>query len=200
MLGTRKIALLILVTVPVALSSVAAQSAQKLSVQGSGLYINLFGNGFEGFAEAGYGGEAQIRYTPSAWSFGAGFQYTSHDIKGRPENAKFVGGFFEPRYVFSTASQVLYPYLSGRFSVVRLTNDDNTFNLRTTATGYTANGGGGVLLRIASRVNVDLGATYGYTKFSSFKQKDLSTGIESKSDQSNSGSDIVARIGLTLGI
>jgi hypothetical protein len=175
------------------------QSAQRLSVQGSGLFINLFGDAFEG-AEAGYGFEAQVRYTPSALSFGAGFQYTSHGVEGIDDRASLIGGFFEPRYVFSTSSSSLFPYLSGRFYLVQIKSENTATDVRTTATGLAANGGGGVLVRLASRVNADIGATYGYSRFSDFKFEDLSTGITGESDISNSGSNIVLRLGLTLGL
>lgn len=175
------------------------QSAQRLSVQGSGLFIKLFGDAFEG-AKAGYGFEAQVRYTPSALSLGVGFQYTSHGVEGTNTRATLVGGFFEPRYVFSTASSFAFPYLSGRFYAVRLRSTNDATSIRTTATGLAANGGGGVLLRLASRVNADLGATFGYSRFSSFKFENLANGITGTSDISNTGSNLVARVGLTFGL
>ncbi|MFL5513712.1 MAG: hypothetical protein ACJ8CN_14910, partial [Gemmatimonadales bacterium] len=56
----------------------AAQSAQAVSIQVSGLYNAVFGDVFETLKN-GFGGEAQLRYTPGALSFGLGFQYTVHD-------------------------------------------------------------------------------------------------------------------------
>jgi hypothetical protein len=175
------------------------QSAQRLSLQGSGLFIKLFGDAFEG-AEQGYGFEAQVRYTPSAFSFGAGFQYTSHGVEGADHRATLIGGFFEPRYVFSTGSSALFPYLSGRFYLVQLQSENTDTDIRTTATGLAANGGGGVLLRLGSRVNADFGATYGYSRFNNFEFENLATGISGSSDISNSGSNVVLRVGLTLGL
>jgi hypothetical protein len=177
----------------------SAQAAQRLSVQGSGLVIKLFGDAFPG-AEVGYGFEGQVRYTPGAISLGAGFQYSSHGVEGVDTRATLIGGFFEPRYVFSTSSSSLFPYLSGRFYAVRLKSDNDATQIRTTATGLAANGGGGVLVRVASRVNVDLGATFGYARFSSFKFENLATGIEGESDISNNGSNLVGRLGLTIGL
>lgn len=174
------------------------QSAQRLSIQGSGLYINLLGDAFEG-AEAGYGFEAQVRYTPSAFSFGVGFQYTRHSLEGTDQHANLIGGFFEPRYVFSTSSSVAFPYLSGRFYVVRLRSEDSDTDIRTTSTGVAANGGGGVLLRLGSRVNADLGATFGYVRFSEFKFENLATGLVG-TGESNNGTNVVLRAGFTFGI
>lgn len=174
------------------------QSAQRLSVQGSGLFLNLLGDAFEG-TEVGYGFEAQVRYTPSAFSFGVGFQYTSHAIEGVDDRATLVGGFFEPRYVFSTSSSALFPYLSGRFYAVRFTSENTAAQIRTTSTGLAANGGGGVLVRLGARVNADLGATFGYFRFSEFTFENLATGIEG-TGEGNNGSNVVVRAGLTFGL
>ncbi len=194
----RRIFLIAGVCTAMALHGLQAQSAQRLSIQGSGLFINLFGNAFSN-AKAGYGFEAQVRYTPSALSLGAGFQYTRHSLEGTDLHANLVGGFFEPRYVFSTSSSSLFPYLSGRFYVVQLRSTNEAAQIRTTSTGVAANGGGGVLVRLASRVNLDLGATFGYCKFGEFKSEDLVTGITGTSE-GNNGTNVVGRVGLTLGI
>jgi hypothetical protein len=96
-----------------------AQTAQPISFQVSGLYNGVFGNVFDGLQD-GFGGEAQIRYTPGALSLGAGFQYTVHGLDIFTENARFYGGFFEPRYRIHTGSNVLAPYVSARFSVLKM--------------------------------------------------------------------------------
>jgi hypothetical protein len=181
-----------------AVHGLEAQSAQRLSIQGSGLFINLMGDAFSN-AESGYGFEAQVRYTPSALSLGAGFQYTRHKLENTDLHANLVGGFFEPRYVFSTSSASLFPYLSGRFYVVRLSSTNEAQQIKTTSTGVAANGGGGVLIRVGSRVNIDLGATYGYCRFGEFKFEDLSSGLTSTSD-GNNGTNLVGRVGLTFGL
>jgi hypothetical protein len=179
-------------------AGVHAQAAQRFSIQGSGLIIKLFGDAFPG-AKIGYGGEAQIRYTPSALSLGVGFQYTSHEVEGVDNRATLIGGFFEPRYVISTSSSSLFPYLSGRFYIVKLKSDNEAAQIRTKATGIAANGGGGVLVRAASRINVDIGATFGYARFNKFKFENLATGVTSEQDISNNGSNLVGRLGLTIG-
>jgi len=73
----RSSVLLVAVTL-LATGRVSAQSAQAVSLQVSGLYNVVFGNVFENLKN-GLGGEAQIRYTPGALSYGLGFQYTAHD-------------------------------------------------------------------------------------------------------------------------
>lgn len=176
-------------------SGAAAQTAQRFSVQGSGLYANLFGSGFTN-VERGLGGEVQLRITPGALSLGAGFQYTDHRTSGvGSENSDFrlYGGFLEPRYVIDAGSNTVAPYVSTRFSILsqKITDPDG----ETSATGVTLNGGGGVLIRLASRVNLDVGSTFGYTHFGELKQAGSPI-----PNTSVSGSNIVVRIGLAFGI
>src|SRR5262245_20194251 len=59
----------------------AAQSRQFVSVQVAGLLMSLSGRSgaSDQFAwKTGFGGEAQLRFNPSAFSIGVGAQYTSH--------------------------------------------------------------------------------------------------------------------------
>jgi Outer membrane protein beta-barrel domain len=177
-------------------SVAGAQSAQRFSVQVSGLYASLFGKTYEGLKD-GFGGEAQLRFTPGALSFGAGFQYTSHDDQIVGDKVKLYGGFFEPRYVISAGSEHVAPYISTRFSVLR--ESFNVGDFSGAATGVTLNGGGGLLVRLTSRVNLDAGATYGYTKFGDTEVVNHATG-ETTRVPSGSGSNIIGRIGLAIGI
>jgi hypothetical protein len=172
-----------------------AQSAQAISVQVSGLYNGVFGNAFQ-LLQDGIGGEAQIRYTPGALSIGAGFQYTSHGLDTRPEDTRLYGGFIEPRYRIHTGSNVIAPYLSARFSLLKVgfTGGD----LSTSATFIQLNGGGGLLYRLGPRVNLDLGATYGYNRVGSGILKSKTNPDEPFN--SGSGSNVVIRLGFAFGI
>jgi hypothetical protein len=174
----------------------AAQSAQRFSVQGSGLNAQLYGRAYDGLHQ-GYGFEAQARFTPSAWSFGAGVQYTRHGITGLDQKLKLYGGFIEPRYVIVVRSSTFAPYVSARFSLLeqKLTVGD----VSGSATGVTLNGGGGVLVRLSSRLNLDLGSTYGYTRFGNFVVRNSSNGLK-VAGPSGSGTNLVVRIGLALGL
>ena len=67
------------------------------------------------------------------------------------------------------------------------------------ATGVTLNGGGGVLVEGQLRLNLDVGSTYGYTKFGNFVVRNASNGLK-VSGPSGSGSNLVVRIGLALGL
>ena len=82
-----------------------AQTAQRFSVQVSALGNTLFGDDFTGM-KTGFGAEAQLRYNPSAFSIGAGIQYTNHGVDleelGIPDqgfdfSSSLTGFFVEPR-------------------------------------------------------------------------------------------------------
>jgi hypothetical protein len=175
-------------------SNARAQSAQAISLQFSGLYNGLFGNVFQGLNN-GAGAEAQIRYTPGALSVGAGVQYTVHGLDDFSENAQLYGGFVEPRYRIHTGSNVVAPYLSARFSLLKMgfSGDD----LSVSSSFIQINGGGGLLYRLGPRVNLDFGATYGYDRLGSGTFEH-----EGRSDpfQTRSGSNVVVRLGFAVGI
>lgn len=183
----------------------AGQTSQRLSVQGSVIYTDVYGDEFYAF-DGGMGFELQLRYTPSALSFGGGIQYTIHGdsearADGHEDDVDLLGVFFEPRYVIGAGSESYAPYLSARLAVTRyhLRNDfsDGGF-FEFTSTGATLNVGGGVLVRLAERVNLDVGATAGYSRFAA---------TDGTSDTNPSfpiavraGSNLVARLGVAVGL
>ena len=160
MRGALQLLVSLSMAVPLA-GALQAQSAQAISLQGSGLFNGVFGRVFQGL-QNGYGGEAQIRYTPSAFSIGGGFQYTIHNIQNRTEDAKLYGAFIEPRYRIHTGSYVLAPYVSARFSLLKVGFTGGNFSI--SSNFIQLNGGGGLLYRLGPRVNLDVGATYGYDR------------------------------------
>jgi hypothetical protein len=173
-----------------------AQSAQPISLQGSALFNGVFGNVFTGLRD-GIGAEAQLRYTPSAFSLGAGFQYTIHELEDRSEDARLYGGFLEPRYRIHAGSNVVAPYLSARFSLLKVGFSGGDLSL--SSSFIQLNGGGGLLYRLGSRVNLDLGATYGYNRLGSGTLTSESAG-SSVPVESSSGSNIIVRFGLAVGL
>lgn len=179
-----------------------AQSAQAISIQGSGLFNVVLGNVFTGLND-GVGAEAQVRYTPSAFSVGAGFQYTTHTLDSTlalaqtVQDAQLYGGFVEPRYRIYAGSNVVAPYISARFSLLKVGFSGNELSL--SSSFLQMNGGGGLLVRLGPRVNLDVGATYGYGRLS----KGTATFASTRTRQlvpSSSGSNIVARLGLAIGL
>jgi hypothetical protein len=176
----------------------AAQTAQAVSIQGSLLYAGLFGSAYSSF-DPGLGFEAQIRYTAtSGFSYGAGYQRTSHSISGYAGGATLSGPFFEPRYTFEIKGHdAVFPYASLRASSLKQSVSVPGFN--SSASGFTANVGGGFLLRLTDRSNLDFGATYGLTHFSDFVAVDQVTGQRGQGT-TGSGSNFVLRFGLAIGL
>jgi hypothetical protein len=191
----------------------AAQTAQPISVQLSGLYEGLAGDAFDD-VQPGAGFEAQLRYTRGAWSVGLGYQTTRHDYRycalpnsgGGPCLVSIAGQFsgsgifFEPRYVLDAGSDVFAPYVSGRVSVVRQKADGHP-EYDFSVSGSSANAGGGLLVRMSPRVNFDAGGTVGYTRFSRFRSVDRRTGaVLTGAEGGTSGSNFVLRVGVAIGI
>jgi hypothetical protein len=177
-------------------SDLAAQSAQPISLQVSGLYNGVFGQVFTGLGD-GVGGEAQLRYTPGALSIGAGFQYTNHELENREEDARLYGGFIEPRYRIHAGSNVVAPYLSARVSVLKVGFSGGELSL--SSAFIQLNGGGGLLLRVGSRINLDVGGTFGYDRLGGGTLRNRTTG-SAVPIEPGSGSNIVARLGLAVGL
>jgi hypothetical protein len=173
-----------------------AQSAQSFSLQVSGLVNGVFGDVFTGLQD-GIGTEAQFRYTPGALSVGAGFQFTVHDLQGRTENARLYGGFIEPRYRIHAGSNVVAPYVSARFSVLKVGFSGGDLSL--SSTFMQLNGGGGLLIRLGSRLNLDVGATFGYNRLGNGTLTSKASGTAIPVE-SSSGSNVVIRVGLAIGL
>jgi hypothetical protein len=176
-----------------------AQSAQRFSAQGSLLYVSPSGDAYEGLS-AGAGFEAQVRYTPSALSIGLGYQRSSHDIdlgEGFIEDATISGVFVEPRYVIDVGSMTYAPYVAARLA--KLTQAVEVEGLEASASGTQVNLGGGLLVRLTTRVNLDLGVTYGTIDFDdvTLEYQGDTVVIE---ETGGSGQNVVLRAGLTVGL
>lgn len=167
----------------------SGQSAQMVSLQFSGLGMYPFGGEMSNI-DVGAGWEAQIRLNPSAFSIGGGIENTFHKrLTG--QDMTFLGGFLEPRYVLDIGSDNAVMYVSGRVALSQVKIE--TANDEDTSTGYTLNGGGGLLFRLSDRVNLDAGATLGY--------KDLGEVLLNNIDiDLGSGANVVFRVGLAIGL
>ena len=176
-------------------AAAAAQTASRWSVQVSGLYAMISAKVFE-TVENGPGAEAQVRFTPGALSIGAGGQLTRHgiasDVVG---DMNLYGVFVEPRYVFAIGSDRLAPYLSARLSYLHGELDGDQGSVE--GNGAQLNAGGGVLVRLKQRVNLDLGATYGRLDFGRITK--VVDGEEFE-DEGQGGGNLVVRIGLAFGL
>lgn len=182
-----------------AVAPLQAQSAQRFSAQGSLIYVSPSGDAYEGLS-SGMGFEAQLRYTPSAFSVGLGYQRSSHDGDfgdGTTETVTIAGVFLEPRYVIDVGSGAYAPYIASRLALLKQSLEIEGFEA--SASGTQLNIGGGVLVRLSSRMNLDLGATYGAIDFD-----DVEVSYEGETatiaDSGGSGKNLVLRVGVTIGL
>lgn len=205
---TPRIAVALAVALPAALATApslgGAQSAQTLSVQASGLYVGTYGTAYEGLKN-GAGFEAQLRYTPSAWSFGAGGQLSMHDIDDdgfSGEQVRLAGVFIEPRRVLDFGNARFAPYVSARLAFLRQSIDFDVEgeSVSASANGTQVNVGGGGLIRLSPRVNLDLGATYGLINFGAVEVTVPGLGTTEIEGSSGSGRNLVLRAGLSIGL
>jgi hypothetical protein len=188
-----------------AADAVQAQTAQRWSLQLSGISVGAQGEAYEGLSN-GVGMEAQVRMTPSVWSFGAGLQYSAHtlDFGGQlgEETVTLTGLFIEPRRIFDVGSASFVPYASGRLSFLQqaVELDANGTTVEATASGAQLNAGGGLLFRMTPRVNLDLGATYGLINFGDVEVNVPGIGRTTVDGSSGSGSNLVSRVGVAIGL
>jgi hypothetical protein len=181
-----------------------AQSAQRFSIQASALSAGVYGSAYDGM-KTGFGGEAQFRYNPGVLSWGVGAQYTQHNLDDSSLNGETIdlaGLFVEPRYVVDVGSSRFAPYLSGRVAFLRQSMSVETGLYGTvsgSATGAQLNGGGGLLVSFTPRVNLDIGATFGYINFGDYTITSSATG-ESISGATGSGQNLILRVGLAIGL
>jgi len=186
----------------------AAQSAQRWSLQASGLHVGVYGEAYEGL-KAGLGGELQLRFTPGVWSFGVGAQASSHGTTGEGFDGQTVmlqGVFVEPRRVIDIGSSRVAPYLSARLAYLQQTIDFTlsdgvtTLDVSAEASGAQVNGGGGLLMRLSPRVNLDLGATFGVIRFGDVLVNVPGVGQTNVAGTSGTGQNLVLRAGLAIGL
>ncbi len=192
----------VLVSLSAASTSLSAQSAHRWSLQASGLYVGVYGDAYEGLSN-GAGFEAQVRYTPSAFSLGIGVQSSLHDVTVAGfQTVSLAGAFIEPRYVLDIGSDRAAPYVAARVSYLRqqadVTELGETFAL--TADGTQLNGGGGVLVRLSPRLNLDIGATYGAITFEDVVITNSSGATVTVPGSSGSGRNLVLRLGVSIGL
>jgi len=177
----------------------AAQVQNPFSVQASALFEQVYGDAAQWRLNeslpAGYGVEGQVRYTPSALSLGGGVQWTTHNWTDGGEDSKLslLGAFLEPRYVLPATDRI-GPYLSARLALTKLKLKVAGEEVGT-ATGTTINGGGGILVALAPRMALDIGATFGYTNFGDLENNGTPTGLKT-----GSGTNLIARVGLAIGL
>jgi opacity protein-like surface antigen len=165
----------------------AAQSAQRLSIQGSGAMVfpTASESDFENDTRLGW--EGQLRYTFSRFSLGAGYQqatvykFATGDFSGAVSVI-----FLEPRYVLAAGSRAAL-YAAGRVGVGQL-QCDPAQDCAEQSWEAAYGGGAGVLFLLGSRVSLDLGGQF------------FSTSYTLASGDKTSPGFVLARLGLSIGL
>jgi hypothetical protein len=197
----------------VAATTAQAQAGQRFSAQASALYADLNGDAFEGLA-SGIGFEAQLRYnfqTRIPFSIGVGYQRTMHSLElselGIESDIPLSGFFVEPRLVINTGSERVAPYVSARLSRLTQKLDETIFldeigddvRMEIESSGMTLNAGGGLLFNLRPNLNLDVGATFGYTNFGDFETTVDGQRFPEGDTEGGSGTGFVLRAGLVFG-
>lgn len=166
-------------------STLEAQSLQRWGIQGSGAIVvpTAKDPNFDNSTRLGW--EAQVRYTLSRWSVGAGYQRsTVFKLTGGGFSAAFSVGFLEPRYVAAATSKAAV-YVAGRAGIGRLECDPECVSQDW---GVIGGGGGGVLVLVSRRTAVDLGAQFFTAQYNT------------EAGGSRRAGYILARVGLSIGL
>ncbi len=136
-----------------------AQNAQPYAAQLSAFFTTIRAGSDN---VPGIGVELQQRFNRlyasesfGALSLGLGGHYTVHSkVRDRLQ----IGGLFvEPRWVPATGSVNVYPYLSARLAVQRMTGEFQ-FAESGSSNGTAFGIGGGVAVKVTRRINIDAGA------------------------------------------
>jgi hypothetical protein len=166
-----------------------AQTAQRWSVQLSALGVELTSFDQDNQLRFGGGVELQARFNPSALSIGFGLQTTRHKLENtvlqvaRSVNVTYTGAFLEPRLILGSLGDLLAFYGSARFMLLNARFEVG--GTETKVDGAAISGGGGLLIRLGSRMNAELGAT---------------AGKEYYNRNTEEGTTIVTRVGIAIGL
>lgn len=149
--------MLVLAALSLAAPPAGAQSLQRWSVQGSAAVIAPVSPPEGLDSDIGLGFDAQLRYTFSRWSLGAGYQRSDvYQASASDLTIALSVGFLEPRYV-AFASGPVAGYLAGRLGAGQLDCSldrcDNDWHV-------VGGGGGGLLFKLSDRLSLDLGGQY----------------------------------------
>lgn len=176
----RRLGIALVVAMTTMAAEVTAQTGQRWSIQLSALGVRLTGADEDRLGVGG-GGEIQLRWNPSAFSIGVGGQTTVHELEN--VTVTYRGGFIEPRLILGTVGESVAIYGSARLMTLSTTIEVGTLTREIDGTAVSA--GGGLLINLASRVNIDLGIT---------------SGKEFYNGNAAPGATVVSRFGFAIGL
>lgn len=180
-------------------SAAEAQGQQVVSIQAAAVHQRLHGAAYRDMTP-GYGAEAQLRVARGAMSLGSGVQYTLHSPRRDDPWAQvwFAGLFIEPRLVLSTGRKRVTPFVSGRIAFLEEQLDLETAD--GSSRGFTAGGGGGLLIRLGARVHGEIAGTLSMGRFRPFDIHYWGGGGVRGPGPSGVGTSVALRAGIGTGI
>lgn len=150
--------------VTAALALVPPHVGAQVSIGVGGQLLSLGGSDFDG-TDTGFGGEGNVLFSVGrSVKLGAGLQYSSHNEAGFDSNTGVLGVLGEARYMFSTSSTKVTPYIAGRGGWARASIsvdiDGDGTDETVSASGFAGGGGAGVMITLSPMVGLDLGAVF----------------------------------------
>jgi len=189
----RALRVAVLVAGVAGVAVVAPPAVAQVSIGAAGLYASINGSDFDG-TDAGFGLDAQVRFPlGTGFSLGIGGQWTTHGIQGTSDNLGVLGVFGEPRYVFTTTSETLKPYLAARGGYLHESFSGG--GIDASASGYFVGGGGGLVISVGPTVSVDLAVLWTTVSFG-----DATVNGSKVSNSNTSGSALAIRGGVLIGL
>jgi hypothetical protein len=185
---------LILLASIAGVSSLDAQVSPKFGAEVGALYATVNGDDFEG-TNAGVGFDVQLRAAFSAFSIGAGFLRTSHDIDEASDNIIISGFFAEPRYSFPTTSSTSL-FLTGKLGRVKQSLETDIPDYGSgefESSGFLFGGGGGVEFAMSPAVRLNVSALFSQVSFD-----DVEFEGETIDGTDSSGSSVMLRAGISF--
>jgi hypothetical protein len=166
----------------------------RFSVEAAPSYATLDGEDFDGL-DAGLGFDVQGRFGWPAWSFGLGWQRSSHDVAEVSDNLIVSSFFVEPRFQFPVQGD-LRPYFLARVGLANQRLDAvipgvGTFDLE--SSGLIIGVGGGLAFPVAPSIDVNFSAMWARLSFD-----DIEVNGEALPDSDSDGSSLMLRAGMSF--
>ena len=194
---SRALAAVVLALVAASAPLAAQQTspASRLSLEGGALYATVEGDDFEDI-EPGVGFDLQGRYRFSAFSLGAGWQRTVHDITDISDEAIVTAFYVEPRYTIPATLSSFTPFLTARIGRVMQSVETVVVGVgegELESSGLLIGGGIGLDYALTAIARVNVSTSFAHVSFG-----DVELDGDEIPDTEASGSSVILRAGLAF--
>ncbi|MDQ3996956.1 MAG: porin family protein [Gemmatimonadota bacterium] len=180
------------IVVPIVVAG-AQSTGARFGVEAAPFYTTVEGDDFEGI-DAGLGFDVQGRFSWPAWSFGLGWQRSSHRIDELSDDLIVTSFFVEPRFQFPVQGE-LRPYflVRGGLANQRLDADIpgfGTFDIE--SSGVIIGLGAGLAFPVAPSIDVNFSVMWAWLSFD-----DVEANGQEVPDSDSRGSGVLLRAGVS---